>query len=79
MPQRTDLKDNSSSRSLDVLTRDCELGRAGTKLASSEEAKLIFPELLEKTALVEFLKQGEIDEALRSYVPCPRLRFSQAI
>src|SRR5262245_18630633 len=34
---------------------------------------LIFPELLEKTVLVEFLKQRKIDKTLRCHVSCPRL------
>src|SRR5215510_8232758 len=41
--------------------------------------ELVFPQLLEKTALVEFLKQRKIDETLRRHVPCPRLRFSGAV
>src|SRR5262245_43734830 len=35
--------------------------------------QLVFPELLEKTALVEFLKERKIDETFRCHVPCPRL------
>src|SRR5262245_47866987 len=35
--------------------------------------ELVFPELLEKTALVELLKQRKIDETFRCHVPCPRL------
>src|SRR5262249_23726709 len=42
------------------------------------QIELVSLERLEKPALVEFLKQGEIDETLRRHVPCPRLRFSGA-
>src|SRR5215831_20317357 len=41
--------------------------------------ELVFPQLLEKTTLVEFLKQRKIDKTLRRHVPCPRLRFSGAV
>src|SRR5215475_8432143 len=41
--------------------------------------ELVFPELLEKPLLVEFLKQRKIDKTLRRHVSCPRLRFSCAV
>src|SRR5262244_3129932 len=47
--------------------------------SSKTPIELVFPELLEKPALVEFLKQRKIDETLRRHVPCPRLRFSGAV
>src|SRR5215813_3159601 len=47
--------------------------------SSKTPIELVFPELLEKPALVEFLKQRKIYETLRRQVPCPRLRFSRAV
>src|SRR5215470_20371367 len=39
------------------------------------DATLVFPELLEKTALLEFLKYGQIDETLRRHVLRPGVSF----
>ena len=48
-------------------------------LRASAVNSLVFPELLEKTALVDFLKQGKINETLRRRFPCLRLLFGHAI
>src|SRR5262249_13645179 len=40
---------------------------------------LVFPELLEKTALVDFLKQREINKTLRRCLLCLRLPFSHFV
>jgi len=51
----------------------------GNHLFSDLYLWLVFPELLKKTALVNFLKQWKIDKTLRRHFPCPRLRFSYAV
>src|SRR5262249_28786736 len=40
---------------------------------------LVFPELLEKTALVDFLKQREINTTLRRCLLCLRQPFSHVV
>ena len=41
--------------------------------------RLVFPELLEKPVLFEFLKQRKIDKTFRRHVPCPRLLLGHFI
>jgi len=48
-------------------------------LTFSVRTKLVFPELLEKTALVDFLKQREINKTLRRCLLCLRLPFSHFV
>src|SRR5262245_59359200 len=48
-------------------------------LAFSVRTELVFPELLEKTALVDFLKQREINKTLRRCLLCLRLPFSHFV
>src|SRR5215510_12059711 len=49
------------------------------KKESILDSALVFPELLEKTVLVEFLKQRKIDKTLWRHVLCPRLLFGHFI
>src|SRR5262245_49661817 len=43
------------------------------------ESQLVLPELLEKSAFLNLLKQGKIDKTFRRYVSCARLYFSHRV